>query len=148
MKTDKAKAGTSDRAKNSRGASECRSSRFKRGYNWRFIFTAVEMEDGGQVTIVKTQLLKVAKYNTDIVVSPYPGGRCEDSVLEAIDEAFRSLRVDADEDGILLHDVSSSCFKKLAIDAPADSGIVRGLAAALSRLRRVSVEFRKGALDD
>lgn len=126
MKTRKTMGVASKRASQSNESVERPATRFKRGYNWRFIFTAVEIEDGGQVTIVKTQLLKMTKYNTDIVVGPYPGGGCEDSVLEEIDEAIRSLRVDADEDGILLYDVSSCYFKKLAIDAPVDSGIVRG----------------------
>ena len=116
--------------------------RCRRGWNWHFVFDETSLEDGTRAVVVRMIPLFKTVYGLDMIISPYPGGRREDTVVEAIHEAFRDLSVDAAEDGVPIRDISDCNFEKLAIAAPVDSGIVQRFVAALSRIRRVFVEFK------
>lgn len=115
-------------------------SRCRRGWNWRFVFKEARRADGTRATSVTTVPLFKSRCGLDVLVSPYLGGRCEDSVVEQIADEFRDLHVRAREEGVEVRSEPDRNFERHIIGAPIDSDIVKDFAATLTGIRRALVD--------
>ena len=126
------------------GAGDSLFSRCRRGWNWRFVFKEVRRADGTHATVVTTVPLFKSRCRLDVLISPYPGSRREDSVAEEIADAFRDLHIQACESGVSVELAPDRNFERHIIGALIDSDIVKDFAATLAGIRRVLVDVKAG----
>ena len=117
------------------------SLELKRGWNWEFRFTEEVQPDGARKTLVVEYQLHHSKYETNIVISNYPGGHpYEDDAIEAIGIAFRDFFQEAHAAEVSVARVRvRTYFDAWLVDASVDSNLIRSFAADLAAINRVSV---------